>query len=358
MTKHGTQIVFRHAIALLGSIVFAASPVIGADLKIVQPEHDSIVGAEAIVVKGMGPENAVITLTLNGKALSKAQVRNGIWELARVPLVEGPNVLRAATANALSVALVVRATDGTSRRRVPKKVRIVWEEAAEDELKQIAVATLKGPFMEPDLGTFVNIVKERVDTLFSEAYAKFNITLTHDDDPATAVIAMMGFNGDFFGKVDPPYLCEEPSPPKDAQVHVGTFRVQLDAGEDSNGFINGWGPMAMTDSLELRAEDIAHALARTAAHELGHTIGLVGEPTSSTCKWMSGCDGYHSCPNFRVEDVRPGRHANGWHIMDAGGVNTLNRARIGEELPNARSKRRPSVFDPFSASFLSLTYPR
>jgi hypothetical protein len=105
-------------------------------------------------------------------------------------------------------------------------------------------------------------------------------------------------------------------------------------------------------------EDVAQALARTAAHELGHILGLVGESRDQVCRWMDGCEEHHTCPTLVDRGYETKRFDYGRHIMDPGGE-SLHNARIAEQVASQRSKPRvPATFDSLSMYYLAATRPR
>lgn len=156
-----------------------------------------------------------------------------------------------------------------------------------------------------------------------------------------------------------PFDCGNRQPREVSEVWVGTYRRSMILNFDDR--LAGWQPMDRSDSILTRIEDVAQALGRSAAHEVGHSLGLVGCLPDEGCAWMGGCDDFHNCEEFQdrfskeVPHLR--RFSSGQFIMDPG-AKTTNWARLGEPLMKRRSQERsPATFNTFDRSYLRIVLP-
>jgi hypothetical protein len=269
--------------------------------------------------------------------------------VASLQLNVGANVIEVGTADKTASVLVVRGSDNVARRP-QQKVRFLWNEGVDEEIKKIAKLSLSAQLTDSELANFADAVKSRTVELFLGRYkgvADIAIVGAGDDDVHT--ISMMDVDDALFGQS--PFDCGNLVARQTSEVHVGTYRRQMTANFDE------WGPMQRSDPAAVRIEDVAQALGRTSAHEFGHSLGLVGGSGDRVCKWMDGCDGGHNCDALDARNPLADRFKDGWHIMDPGGK-TENNARLAEPSPTRRSTpRRPAIFEPFSASYLKIIHP-
>jgi hypothetical protein len=200
-------------------------------------------------------------------------------------------------------------------------------------------------------------VRVRTVELFKQRYAGLaDVQIVSDEGNDVSTVSMISLDDGWFGKGQ--YSCGGKNQKAIVRIHVGTFRREMTRPAGREGIISSWGPMRRTDSLDLRVEDAVQALARTSAHEFGHTLGLVGDSRGKECQWMDGCDEGHDCDVFDLRSpLLAHRFENGWHIMDPG-AKKLNNARIGEPNSTMRStKRREPIFGIFDSSYLQLVHP-
>lgn len=335
------------SLALLWSASLTA-----ADVRILSPANDELVFDATIEVRGAAStdstDGGTVTLTV-GETSFSATVQNGQWRVPNVALPSGLSILEAKVSNASNRVLVVRAGAALGPR--PQQLtRFRWNAGVDDELRLIASGTLSSHFNDTQLQDFIDTIKRRVPEILVERYSGVaNVKLVGDEGPETHTIEMLSASNTLFG--DSPPDCGSQIAGQTTRVFVGTYRDSMVTDFDL------WGPMKKSDSLELRAEDVSHALGRTAVHELAHSLGLVGGGAADPCSWLDGCDLGHNCERF--DDVHPeaDRFDSGRYIMDPG-PKTLNRTRLAELNSNARTSRRiPSHFNAFNKSYLRLVHP-
>lgn len=271
---------------------------------------------------------------------------------ARIPLVDGLNVvtvLYGGISRSLVVTLAKRLDS-----RPPQSVRIVWDSNADEQIRSIATETTVGVHSMLELDDFVRRVKDGMRDVLLRAYAQIaNITIVaHDgDDVYTIEVTSSDLLDGSYGITPPPIDCGNRNLKGASRISLALFRQQMRDHLDRE-----WKPMLRADPLELRAQDVAEALGRTAAHELGHALGLVSDSNSNSCGWMNGCDKGHNCAAFQQEHPGVARFGSGTSIMDPGS-STRNHLRIAEPLERGRSVRAPAKFDKISRGYLSMIEP-
>jgi hypothetical protein len=100
------------------------------------------------------------------------------------------------------------------------------------------------------------------------AYEGFDVTDASDDSADVHTLDLLASSDDFFGHSL--YVCGNLQLHQQSDVLVGTYRSTM-----VTEFLL-WAPMRKDDNLQMRIEDVAAALGRTSAHELGHSLGFVG----------------------------------------------------------------------------------
>jgi hypothetical protein len=317
----------------------------GNRIAILTPANDTMQLAAQLTLTGeVAPVGASVTVTVGGASFP-AQVSGGTWQCT-VTLPDGATVVRAASGTVSDEIVVTRGADLTPR--ATQKVRFVWHAGVDDELRKIARGTLRNPSNET-VEAFVTGVRLATPTILMSAYEGFDIADASDDSADVHTVDLRPDAGDFYGLS--PYDCGNLKLNEQSDVFVGTYRSAM---VDE---FNKWGPMNRTDPLQVRIEDVAAALGRTSAHEMGHSLGFVGSGQGAPCGWMMGCDGGHNCPDLAQDFQRATRFGSGRFIMDPG-PRTLNNFRLAEGAPNERGPREPSVFTAFDRSYLSAIHPR
>lgn len=321
-----------------------------ADVKIEAPANDRVTMSSAINVEGSGaPDGASVEVSVGGAAPLTAAVSGGRWSIDGLNLAVGVNLIEARIADKADTVIIVRGGDAIERRP-PQKIRFLWNAAVDEELKKLAKGSLDAQISEADLGAFVSSVKTRAVEIFSAAYNLTDVRVVPDDGPDVHTISMLSIDDTLFGQS--PFDCGNRKLKQTSKVHVGTYRRSM------TDRFERWRPMRKSDALAVRIEDVAQALGRTSAHELGHSLGLVGGDGDSQCVWMDGCDSGHNCGSFDDLNARADRFDGGWHIMDPGGK-TKDNARLAEPDPDQRSPARvPSKFEGFGASYLNIVHPQ
>jgi hypothetical protein len=336
------------ACAMLVSLVGAASGAKGADaIQIISPSDDVICRSPMVTVSGTAT-GSVVALLVDGQPICAVSVLAGRWT-STMQTAMGTHEVKA-TCGASSNAILLTLPPETLAARSQQKVRFEWLPSAEQMLAAIAADTLEPPPNKSDVAMMIDTVKNRVPTMFMEHYKGIgNIVLVDTAGDDVHTVEMNGKCDENFGVTD--FDCGNTIAKQRSSIHVGTYYASMTEDVDS------WLPMRTHDSWRVRAEDLARCLGRTSAHEVGHGLGLVGGRT--TCTWMSGTTDFHNNANFgRTFGRRGTRYKHGWYIMDAGAGFTDNAARLGEDQAPARaSKRRPSIFNSFSSSYLRIVQP-
>jgi hypothetical protein len=348
----------RHAVlfsfVLLLAYVAAAQPDPSAsvsELTIERPANDSIVATPTVDLEGTlvstgGGPTAVTVIVLGGRTV-QAQVSGDRWAATGVPLAGTAQRIAVRSQGVTRELLVTRAEGVAPRPR--QRIRIEWALGCDAELERIARETLDAALLDAEVATFVSGVKTRFTLLLLERYAELDLELTASPAGADVhTIRMLPVAPGAFGHS--PYDCGNRQLVQQSDVYVGYFRDSM------VGDFPVWVPMSRQDPLEVRMEDVAQAMARTAAHELGHSLGLVGRRAGPQCAWMEGCQGGHNCPDLDASRPLADRFDDGRFVMDPG-FETEFYSRIAEWFPDERgSSRAPSEFNAFSRSYLSLIH--
>ncbi|NMO19862.1 hypothetical protein HPC49_33315 [Pyxidicoccus fallax] len=347
-------------------LALAAIPLFGFDRGCVtQPQTDILVTSPSVNVQGYIGRYDDNTLEWQENMAGWARMRvnggafmawdqtdaNNVWQQSAVPLPLGVNVLDGETWRSTPNGVVSGNIDDFILERKndlvangSQPVFLDWSAAGLDaELKAIATGTLNGPLTAAQQNAFVANVKAGVANFFTNAYAGTSVTLA--SAPGTGVHTVKFIVGDscsLFGYSPGDY--KNTNKTQTSHVLIGTFRCVLVDRLVSTT------PAELTDTLAMRVEDVATAIGRTTAHEVGHSLGLTAEGETR----LHGCGGSHNCEAY--DDANPSdRFDVGHHIMDPGGSSKLY-ARIGQSNPNTRAKKTP-YFERYGKSYLKLIHP-
>jgi hypothetical protein len=289
------------------------------------------------------------------------------WKVSGASLNIGANLITARSQGKHVSIIAVRGSDADVIARPSQKVRFLWLPETDDELRGIARESLSKQLSSEDLNAFVATIKKRVPELFAQVFANSDVTVVEGGaEPASTITMFFHAIGAFgYSEVD----CGDAIPNQAVEVHVGSVRFNIRMGLVEGDSAFDWTPLSKDDSASVRAEDVAQILARTSAHEFGHTLGLVGK--DGACAWMDGC-GSHSCPDTKAhlkdpDDGTPLVHRfdYGWYLMDKG-EDSPGRTRVGErdvsitnrETATRLKPREPARFDQFDSSYLSIIHPK
>jgi len=346
-------------------LALAAIPLLGFDRGCVsQPQTDIVVTTASTNVQGYIGRYDDVTLKLQENVDGWARLRvnagaflpwdqtdaNKMWLQSAVALPLGVNVLKGETWRSTTNGVVTgtiddfileRKNDLTANGTQP--VFLDWSEAGiDDQLKAIATGTLNGPLTAAQQATFVADVKTGVRDFFASAYNGTAVTLVN---AAGAGVHTVKFHGDntcgLFGQSPGDYKNKNKTQTSD--VYVGTFKCTMVPDLISTT------PAELTDTLATRVKDVATAIGRTAAHEVGHSLGLTSDGSA-----LHGCEGSHNCEAY--DDANPSdRFDVGHHIMDPGPKSTLH-ARIGQTNPTTRVAKTP-YFERYGKSYLKIIHP-
>lgn len=341
----------RAFVLIFGCII--ASHAFADDVKIVDPENDAISAATTVTIRGTAVGNGTGPLTVTVRVGSAAPlivpVAAGVWQ-TDINLANGTQIIEA-TLGSSSHDIVMTRIATPLIARPQQKLFIRWNAGVDDEIKKVAAGTLTPMPASAAQTQFASDVKTRVRDLIVERFhGVANVKMVNPLVADAHVIDMLPIADNLFGQS--PYDCGNAVSGERSEIHVGTYRALM-INDLTNQDRTGWGPMAKTDSIATRVEDLSQAIARTAVHETTHSLGLVGE---SNCAWMQGCDGGHNCDAFDHSLVSK-RFDDGWFIMDPGGK-TLNNARIAEPSTSGRAAmRQPAIFNSFDRSYFKFVQP-
>jgi hypothetical protein len=327
----------------------AAAPVAAASLEIKSPYNDAAVAQSTVTIRGETDlSEPTINFKNNGESVGTALVNNGHFQLA-VALQEGPNLIEASAAGTKASLLLFRVTNVSAI--APQKIRFVWSDNVEDVLKAIARATVDGVHGASQLNAYVAQVKAQTTQIFSDYYrgvANLQVIDVDGADVTTININPLQNSG-AFGRTD--FDCQNVWRRQTAWVFPHHLLLSM---RDS---FSAWEPMTRNDTLPQRANDVAESLARTAAHEVGHALGLTGN--SGLCSWMEGdSEGHNSeAVHYRAGYAHLARRFDrGWYVMDLV-TPTDGHIRIGQFNRHDRLVPRRGSFERFGASYLSILLP-
>lgn len=342
-------------------------PLMGVDRGCVtKPLTDTLVTSSAVEVRGAIGRYDDVTmdwvenvagsarLRVNGGAYLPWQATNAdkVWIYPSVGLPIGVNKLDGQTSRwtgfsfingTIDPFILERRTDLASAGT--QQVFLDWSDAATSaKLKAIATGTLSAPLTAAQQDAFVADVKAKVASFFANAYSSTSITVVNAMAPGVHRVKFHGYDscalygqspGDFKNTVKG----------QTSDIYIGTFKcVMVDYGE-----LIASTPAALTDSLSTRATDVATAIGRTAAHEVGHSLGLTADGAL-----LHGCEGWHNCEAY--DDANPSdRFDTGHHIMDPGPKSPMY-ARIGQASASVRKNKRP-YFEAYGKSYLKIIHP-
>ena len=368
----------------IGSLLWLGA----AQVLVLNPEHESIVLTETIEVRVefLGGNNQEVTLWVEnfdgigdpippGPPLDSGKGRATL-PFSNVPLAMGPNRIHVQTDGPSAASIVVNRGVGLAPGG-PQKVRFEWDEDSDETLRAIASGTLDStpPAM---LSVFVMEVKHRVVEYLEDAFRGVaDVQIVAWDGPGVHTIIMLGsnrLNGFGQAKIDFGNR-NEVQEALISRINLGKFRDEM--GEE---LASKWSPMLPGDPFEIRIEDVAQAVARTCAHELGHSLGLVvhaADPADGVPEgpgtWLFGTrKGHNNNPLHTQLAWFPFRSAQGRYIMDSAEFNNvpgadermvlLNKYRIGRTEPavvgEPDPERIPMQFNPVSRAYLGLILPR
>lgn len=335
----------------LGLLLVGAVTAETGEIRIEGDFDDPVVQTATVTLNGTvdPPGLGDLQLIFGGQTLPASPLE-GTWR-AEVPLQEGLNRIRLNYGETSRELVVTRARLLIARPQ--QRFRIVWREGADDELEEIARATLSAPLGLGDLSTFVAGVRARVPTVILRAFGRVaNLALVEEEGADVYTLEMVPVDLGGFGETPGPLDCGNRRLGGTSSISVTFFRLQMERNLDSD-----WRPMRKGDPLQVRIEDVAEAIGRTAAHELGHAMGLVAEPGSLSCGWMNGCDGAHNCEDFQRRNPGVLRFGGGLFLMDPG-PSTPGHLRIAEPEKSERGASRiPASLDNLSRSYLSMIQP-
>jgi hypothetical protein len=335
---------------------------LGADLTCAtRPLPDSIVQSASTPLTGvvldenLNPVEAQIDVFVSNEPLGPVQTVGGTWSYAAVPLRPGLNTIFGITqretpdgpvVGTLSPFLLERRNDIVDAGR--QDVFLDFTDPNFDGLmRAIAVATLEPDPGPAQLDAFAQRVKDEIARYVDLAYvgnAVVRVPASGPDvhrihfDATTIMPSLLGespldFNSEVKAEV--------------STIFVTSFKTAL---VEENRLLIAT-PALESDGLEQRVVDIATLIGRTAAHELGHSLGLV----VATERGLKGCGGSHNCPDYDVRQPFANRFGDGVFIMDPGDRSPLF-ARAGFADRFVRSQRLP-VFNNYNKSYLGLVHP-
>jgi hypothetical protein len=194
------------------------------------------------------------------------------------------------------------------------------------------------------LNSFVADVKAGISSFFTNAYSGTAVSLVGAPGAGIHRVKFHGYDScSLYGQSPGDYLNTVKGQTTD--IYVGTFKcVMVDYAE-----LIASTPAELTDPLATRVQDVATAIGRTVAHEVGHSLGLTADGVR-----LHGCEGMHNCEAY--DDSNPSdRFDNGHHIMDPGPKSEMY-ARIGLSNPTTRVALRP-YFERYGRSYVKIIHP-
>jgi hypothetical protein len=357
-------------IVVIGSLGFAQRNA----LKIDTPLNDTIVWNPLVEISGEAKPGAMVELRIG--SVSKpvhADKDNGSWKGSlQVPAAAGAYVLEVSSGNEAQRIMLTtpRNSHGFfAAHNNPQEIVFAWDKEAEEEIKAIFVATLNHGTLPNNFTPVIDDVKKEAVATFGEAYDGLRIKLVSKPTPGAPVQVVHFVKNDGTELLGETYV---PLPGTSAtlpincgnrfsdpviNVYISSFHRLMSDNFDSAIPILSWKPMDRGDTIDVRIKDIGIALGRTAAHEVGHGIGLVGEKGGpADCGWMNGCQGSHSCQDWQDQNPLADRCRDGRYIMEPGAVG-YNWIFIGEDGPKRSQRRTVPEFCNFDRSYLRFIQP-
>lgn len=252
------------------------------------------------------------------------QEANGVWKIGVIPEV-----------------LVERKTDLSSRGT--QKVYLDWTDSKNNNLiKEMGEETLNHSFTTAELDQFVVDVKNKIRNFIGSSYNGVNIQFVSASGTDVHTIKFYGDERcDLYGQSPGDY--KNQTKQQTSSIYTATFHCVI---VDDNRLINNTAA-TKNDTVDQRVTDIANFIGRTAAHEMGHSLGLTSEAH------LHGCEGMHNCEAY--DNANPSdRFDNGHYIMDPGPKSNI-AARIGQANSSER-KTKTSKFNSYNKSYLKIIH--
>jgi len=344
------------------SLLALVPVILGADsARVVKPAPDTLVVGSATSVTGIYVDetgNAVdgeIDILANGVDMGPVRTVGGVWSYPSVPLQLGLNIFTGSTlrltpegasSGSLAPFLLEQRNDLVARGR-----QDVFLDFADPEfdglMREIALATLEPDPAPERLDAFAALVREEIGRYLDLVYSGNDVVRVDAMGPEVQRIHFDSTTlaPGLFGESPLDFLNER----KDdvSTIYITTFKTTV---VDENLLLIAT-PALESDSLEQRARDVATLIGRTAAHELGHSLGLV----VATERGLKGCGGSHNCPAYDLRLPLANRFEDGHFIMDPGEQSALF-ARAGFANRIERAPRLP-VFNSYNKSYIGHIHP-
>ncbi len=252
------------------------------------------------------------------------QDTNGVWQTGVIPEV-----------------LVEKKTDLSSRGS--QKVFLDWSDAGIDELiEEMGEHTLSHAFTAAELDQFSTDVKTKVQNVIATAYNGMSIQFVNAGGADVHTIKFYGDERcDLYGESPGDYKNQNKT--QTSSIYIATFHCVV---VDDNRLLNQTAAV-QADTVAQRVIDLGNFIGRTAAHEMGHSLGLSSE------SGLHGCEGMHNCEAY--DDANPSdRFDDGHYIMDPGPKSSI-AARIGQANSTER-KTKVSKFNSYNKSYLNIIH--